>query len=210
MDVYVERGAKKTFACAVDWPGLCRSARDEKAALETLIAYVPRYRRAVGRAFTAPQGFNVVDRVKGDQTTDYGVPNVAPKLDRRPIDDAELKRQIGVLRKCLDAFARAASAAEGKPLATGPRGGGRDVQKMRAHVLEGHRGYLHSLGGPARGIGDIEAAQAAFEGALRARERGDLPAVGPRGGKRFLVRYALRRAAWHALDHAWEIEDRAR
>jgi hypothetical protein len=35
-----------------------------------------------------------------------------------------------------------------------------------------------------------------------------LPAAGPRGGKIWSVRYFVRRTAWHALDHAWEIEDR--
>jgi hypothetical protein len=33
--------------------------------------------------------------------------------------------------------------------------------------------------------------------------------AGPRGGKRWSARYFVRRAAWHVLDHAWEIEDRS-
>ena len=36
-----------------------------------------------------------------------------------------------------------------------------------------------------------------------------LPEKGPRGGTIWLPRYFVRRAAWHVLDHAWEIEDRA-
>src|SRR5438132_1502141 len=36
-----------------------------------------------------------------------------------------------------------------------------------------------------------------------------LPESGPRGGKIWLPRYFVRRVAWHALDHAWEIEDRS-
>jgi hypothetical protein len=31
----------------------------------------------------------------------------------------------------------------------------------------------------------------------------------PLGGRRWPIRYAARRIAWHALDHAWEIEDRS-
>jgi hypothetical protein len=38
LDVYVETGAKRTFAGAVDWPGWCRSGRDEEAAIEALSA----------------------------------------------------------------------------------------------------------------------------------------------------------------------------
>ena len=31
----------------------------------------------------------------------------------------------------------------------------------------------------------------------------------PLAGKRWPARYAAHRIAWHALDHAWEIEDRS-
>lgn len=39
--------------------------------------------------------------------------------------------------------------------------------------------------------------------------QGVAPPSGPRGGKRWPWRYFVRRVAWHALDHAWEIEDRS-
>ena len=41
-EVYLEVARKKTFAGALDWPGWCRSAGDEGAALATLAAYAPR------------------------------------------------------------------------------------------------------------------------------------------------------------------------
>jgi hypothetical protein len=44
---------------------------------------------------------------------------------------------------------------------------------------------------------------------LRASARGEIPAKGPRGGMRWTARKFARRLAWHAIDHAWEIEDRA-
>jgi hypothetical protein len=44
---------------------------------------------------------------------------------------------------------------------------------------------------------------------LSGRISGDVPSVGPRGGSRWLPRYFVRRLAWHDLDHAWEIGDRA-
>jgi hypothetical protein len=40
------------------------------------------------------------------------------------------------------------------------------------------------------------------------RNAGELPDFGPRGGERWPALFAIRRSAWHALDHAWEIEDR--
>jgi hypothetical protein len=45
--------------------------------------------------------------------------------------------------------------------------------------------------------------RAAMLDTLRAAREG-----GPLGGRRWPARYAAHRIAWHALDHAWEIEDR--
>ena len=49
----------------------------------------------------------------------------------------------------------------------------------------------------------------AFVEAVQMREAGELPDQGPRGGVRCTARYAIRHAAWHVLDHTWELEDRA-
>jgi hypothetical protein len=46
------------------------------------------------------------------------------------------------------------------------------------------------------------------EEAVVASTRGEIAPTGPRGGRRWSARTFIRRAAWHALDHAWEIEDR--
>jgi hypothetical protein len=35
--VYLEIGAKRVFACSVDWPGWCRSGKGEDAALGALL-----------------------------------------------------------------------------------------------------------------------------------------------------------------------------
>jgi len=51
--------------------------------------------------------------------------------------------------------------------------------------------------------------RASFLGVLSRRVRGEDPLRTPRSGTLWSPRYAVRRSAWHALDHAWEIEDRA-
>ena len=99
-------------------------------------------------------------------------------------------------------------AAKGKTLTTGPRGGGRTLAKLRDHHVEAEHAYLRQLGGSIPTSASADAIRAGFLDALDARRRGDLPDTGPRGGKRWTVRQAIRRSAWHALDHAWEIEDR--
>lgn len=219
LDVVLEVGAKKTFASVVDWPGWSRSGRDGDAALEAIVAYGPRYRAAMGRmrGLPAPRSIEelgVVERLPGDSGTDYGAPSVAPSADAEPIAGRELDRLVRCLEQARAAFDETAQRLEGVTLRTGPRGGGRNVERMRAHVLEAEIAYAQMLGAripKATGSIDeqLEAVRAAFLEALLGRIDGTVPDRGPRGGARWSPRYAIRRSAWHALDHAWELEDRA-
>ncbi|CAN5693253.1 hypothetical protein BH23CHL7_BH23CHL7_19440 [soil metagenome] len=214
MDVYLETGARRVFASAVDWPGWARAGRDEESALHALIDYAPRYRRIVRSAPALPSDISelhIVERLKGDATTDFGAPGATPAHDGQRPDPDELKVLAGVMRACWKAFDRASRSATGKQLApAGPRGGGRDLEAMIEHVAGAELGYLSSLGGRAERSASAEDVRAAFVEALGARARGELPDRGPRGGRRWPARYAARRAAWHVLDHAWELEDRLR
>jgi hypothetical protein len=218
IPVYLEIGAKRVFAGAVDWPGWSRSGRDEDAALEALLAYGPRYRSAVrpaARGLIVPEtrsALKVRERLEGNATTDFGAPGIPPAADARRLDRAELDRQVALLEGSWRAFDRAARAAEGAELAKGPRGGGRELDAIVRHVIQSEAGYLHMLGvsyagEDALGPSDAGPVRQAVLGALVAAPRSGVP-EGPRGGKRWTVRYFIRRAAWHALDHAWEIEDR--
>jgi hypothetical protein len=206
LDVYIETGAKRVFAVAVDWPGWARSGRDEDAAIDALRAYGGRYAAVIGDA--APpvsDDIRVVDRIGGNATTDFGAPGVVPALDEAPISGEELETRLAILHACWAALDRTAASAGGAALTTGPRGGGRDLHEIIAHVLDAERAYARTVGLPP----DPEIApHDLLEEAIRARARGELAEVGPRGGRRWPARYGIRRAAWHVLDHAWEIEDR--
>jgi hypothetical protein len=74
------------------------------------------------------------------------------------------------------------------------------------HVANAEVAYLSKLGArpPA---GD---ARATIVAVFASRARGELPERTPRSGVLWTPRYFMRRAAWHVLDHAWEIEDRSR
>ena len=221
VDVYLEVGRKRVFAAAIGWPGWCRSGREVPSALQALIDYGPRYAAAVSKVLgdgfepaTHSKDLNVVERLEGDSSTDFGVPHVPPALDSLPLEDRELDRLSKLLQASWQAFDSAARAAASATLRTGPRGGGRDVTKMHAHVLDAEASYVAQLGGhfSASGRGpaaNLELVRQAFLDALGARVRGELPTRGARGGLRWSPRYAIRRSAWHALDHAWEIEDRS-
>jgi hypothetical protein len=125
MQVYTESGAKRAFAGAIEWPGWCRSGRRESDALDRLIEYAPRYADVVSvsvRGFKAPRAVSdlaVVERLRGDTTTDFGAPAVSPTADGRPLDARELKRVISILEASWTAFDRVVEAAAGTQLRKG-------------------------------------------------------------------------------------------
>ncbi len=225
VDVYLEVARKRTFAGAVEWPGWCRAGRGEADALAALLAYGRRYAAAVSAAVSAtdppfvppddPGRFGVVERLEGDATTEFGAPSRAPEADSRPLDEAGLDRQLRILGAAWTALDEQAAAARGLELRKGPRGGGRDLDAILAHVLAAETAYLSRLGArvPPRAPGDPGAGTGlerdAVRDAVTARAHGADPALPSRSGGRWSPRYFVRRAAWHALDHAWEIEDRA-
>jgi hypothetical protein len=220
VEVYLEATGKRAFAGAIDWPGWCRSGKDEGAALESLFGYGPRYARVLkgsGVRFTGParpSTLSVVERMRGDATTDFGAPSIAPEADAAPIDRRWLTRNEAILRACWGSFDRAVAGVTGE-LRKGPRGGGREVDAIVGHVVGAEGGYLRMIAGkpPSFAEDDASAARDPVRAAvLEALERAlvdGIPAKGPRGGARWSARYFVRRDAWHVLDHAWEIEDRS-
>lgn len=142
---FLEIGKKKVFAGAVDWPGWCRWGKDEEAALQALLEYGPRYARIVEGAdvgFEAPSdgsAFEVVERVEGDSTTDFGAPNAALTIDKEPIDEEELRRLERLLKANWTAFDETVEKAQGKELEKGPRGGGRALDGIVDHVMGSSR-----------------------------------------------------------------------
>ena len=131
-----------------------------------------------------------------------------------PLDAEAAERQVAILRACWAALDRAAAAAEGVTLRTGPRGGGRDLPKMLGHVLEAEQAYILKLGSrPPKGDGSrahVAAEREAAVAAFTARALGRPVPDASQTKVLWAPRYFVRRAAWHVLDHAWEIEDRAR
>ncbi len=220
VDAYLEIGNKRTFAGAIEWPGWCRSGRDEAAALQALFDYAPRYAQAISSArlgFPPPadiMALAVVERLKGGATTDFGAPEAAPTADANAMNADTPKRYERLLKACWRTFDAAVDAGTGKELRKGPRGGGRELDKIVEHVLGADVVYLARLGvkleidRSAPAAKRLEQVRRAILQGLAAAVRGELPARGPRGGAHWTPRYFVRRSAWHVLDHAWEIEDR--
>ena len=221
--VYLEAGAKRTFAAAVEWPGWCRGGRREDDALAGLLAYGARYRAALSAAGAGADlalpadvaDLEVVERIAGDATTDFGAPGAAPSADDRPLDARELDRQCSLLGAAWVAFDTAVVAGTGIELRSGPRGGGRSLDAIVEHVRDAEAAYLSRLGARIAplGRGDRAAEFALLRDTvrdtLRARADGGPIERPSRARSLWSPRYFVRRAAWHVLDHAWEIEDRS-
>jgi hypothetical protein len=219
IPTYMEIGAKRTFAGALDWPGWCRAARDEAAALEALHGAGRRYAkvlRGTGLGLEPPKDpsrFTIDERLQGDATTDFGAPSIAPKADARPIEVVELRRSRSILGACWKSFDAAVDGARGKTLAKGSRGGGRDLRKIVDHVVDAEGSYFRMMGRRVEAGREKDLADRTHVAVLEALETTaghGPPQPGPRGGTRWLPRYFVRRVTWHVLDHAWEIEDRAK
>jgi hypothetical protein len=213
VPVYLEIGEKRVFASALDWPGWTRSARDEQRALETLAAYAPRYASVpkaarIEFAIDAKPSFKVVERVKGNATTDFGAPGIHAPSDTKSLTATEVERICALLAASWKVFDAAVAKAPAE-LRKGPRGGGRDRDKIADHILDAESAYARKLGlklkTPRRGDkAAVQLTRRAILDAIRAS------AGGPQAGqKRWPPRYGARRMAWHLLDHAWEIEDRS-
>lgn len=206
LRVYLEAAPKRVFACSLDWPGWCRAARTEADALETLLRYATRYRPVARRAGESSPSddarIEIVERLPGSSGTEFGVPGAFPTDDRRPVDEAEADRLARLVEA---AWARFDEVAAGAPeaLRKGPRGGGRDRSKVVEHVNGADDAYAREIGLTERPK-DVARLRAAVLEILRTPSDGS-----PVAGRRWTQRYAARRIAWHALDHAWEIEDRS-
>jgi hypothetical protein len=210
-EVYLEVGSKKVFAASLDWPGWGRFAKNEGEAIEALAAYGERYEpiaSAAGFSFPAAPRFTVVERVPGTPTTEFGAPDGRPAADSAPVTKANASRHTKLLQAAWAAFEDCSSTAP-ESLRKGPRGGGRDRDKMIHHVVEAEAAYARKIGVKHRppAIDDkeaIEALRAEVLAVLAKPSDGD-----PLTDNGWTARYAARRFVWHVLDHLWEMEDRA-
>lgn len=209
----LEATPKRTFASALDWPGWSRAGRDEAVAVAALAASAGRYEivaREAGLAFgpVASGDIEVAERLPGTATTAFGAPDVVFAMDARPTDAADGERLATLVRAAWAFLDRVAAIAPGE-LRKGPRGGGRNRDAIVAHVVAAESAYARRIGLRLRepdpgDVGSAAAIRAAIVDVLaRPTDGGAIP------GGRWPARYAARRIAWHVLDHAWEIEDRA-
>jgi hypothetical protein len=218
IGVCLEVTPKQTFASALDWPGWCRGGRDEGAALEALASYAERYAPVAERAgirFASTVAFDVVERVPGGPTTAFAAPEcrrpfpqVTAEAERAKMTPAAAQRLVGLVAAAWATFDEVAAASPTE-LRKGPRGGGRDRDELIDHVIGAETAYARKLGVKVKqpAIDDIAAIEELREAiAAVAGAASDGSPVVPND---WTTRYAARRIAWHVLEHAWEMHDRA-
>ena len=209
VPVTIETVDTKVFASAIDWPGWSRSGKGEPQALEALVAQAARYATVARRAglhfpdALSVDDMEIVERVAGDASTTFGVPGRVTESDLRPATSAQAERIAHLVQAAWDTLADVVAAAPAE-LRKGPRGGGRDRDKMVAHVEDAERAYVRKIGLRPPANAPMDAVRAEVIEVFRLGTDGS-----PLPGGTWPLRYAARRFAWHVLDHAWEIEDRS-
>jgi hypothetical protein len=197
---------------ALDWPGWGRSGKTEDDALEALAGYAERYAKVVagcGVDFDPAMAahLDVIEKVEGNRTTEFGAPAMFVSADDDRVSQKDAERTAVLVEACWDALDAMASKSRAS-LTKGPRGGGRDRDKMLDHVISAEAAYGRKFGvkHKAPSIDDKEAIAAMRSGLLQVI--GNKSDGGRPSEKGWPVAYAARRIAWHATDHAWEMEDR--
>ncbi|HEX6800465.1 MAG TPA: hypothetical protein VF116_22325 [Ktedonobacterales bacterium] len=210
---------KQVAAVAPDWPGLERGAKTGEAAVARLQAYLPRYApvaklAGMGAQFAAiaaaaPTAIvDVVEQYPGTGSTDFwGISFAFSDIDRQDLSRDELERELTLMQACWAFFddVRARVSAE---LRKGPRGGGRDRDRIARHVLGAEQDWAAKLGlRTAEGVPltdeGLRAHRDAYCAAIRAHH-----AQGNKPARTWPLRYLIRHTAYHTLDHAWEMEDK--
>ena len=216
MRTVIERGpkGKKVVAFAVDWPGWSRGAKTPEAALEVLESYRARYRPlavAVGRAkeFDAAGALSIVEDHIGTGSTDFWGISFAPcDHEPEPMEDVELERKLAVLQACW-AYFDAVGTQVSAEMRKGPRGGGRDRDRIIRHTIRTEsEEFAKQLGirvpeEAALTPKGLREHRARYLAAMRAYNTGE--------GKRMRswnLPFLIRHSAFHTLDHAWEMEDK--
>src|SRR3954462_1797678 len=213
----LERGpkGKRAVAFGVDWPGWSRGARSAELALEALESYRERYRpvarlAGMAREFDAAGPLEVVEDRVGTGSTGFRRISFSPSAtEHGPLDEAELERGITLLRACW-AFFDGVAARVSPEMRKGPRGGGRDRDRIIRHTVRTEsEDFAKQVGiripeEAALTPDGLRQHRQAYVAAMRAYNAGEVK----RRMRSWTLPFLIRHSAYHTLDHAWEMEDK--
>jgi hypothetical protein len=214
LRVILELGKKRrVVAGAMDWPGLDRWGTSEDDALQKLLAYVPRYagvakRAGMANALARARDAEVVERVPGSSSTDFwGIAHVPSQIEREVLSATDLERRLELLGACWAYFDDVAARASSQ-LRPGPRSAGRSRDQIIRHVYISEPEQFSrkvEVRTPPQDVmtpAGLARHRQAYLEAIRAYNDEGKPA------RSWPIQFLIRRTAHHAMDHAWEMEDR--
>jgi hypothetical protein len=213
----IERGPKdkRSVAFGLDWPGWSRGAKSADLALETLESYRERYRPVaalaeMAREFDAAGPLEIVEERVGTGSTDFWGISFSPSAaEQGPTGEAEFERAITLLRACW-AFFDGVAARVSSEMRKGPRGGGRDRDRIISHTIRTEsedfatRVGLRIPEGAALSPDGLRQHRETYVAGMRAYNAGEVT----RRMRSWTLPFLIRHSAYHTLDHAWEMEDK--
>ncbi len=215
MRVTLESGPKdkKVVAVAPDWPGLERGAKTGTAAIERLQSYLPRYAKVAKLAgmdaeFAAITDVDVVERYKGTGSTDFwGISFAFSSIDAQDMSSEKLERELTLMQACWKYFDDVRSRVSAE-MQKGPRGGGRDRDRIVLHVCATEQEWANKLG-----VGNKQGERITDAKGLKVFRRDYCKAIRTfhsegKMARTWPLRFLIRHTAFHTLDHAWEMEDK--
>jgi hypothetical protein len=213
----IERGPKEKRAVAfgIDWPGWSRGAKSAEFALEVLESYRERYRPVASlagmtREFAAAGPLEIVEDRVGTGSTDFWGISFSPSAaEQGPMGEAELERGITLLRACW-AFFDGVAARVSPEMRKGPRGGGRDRDRIIRHTIRTEsEDFAKQVGlripeEAALTPDGLRQYREAYVVAMRAYNAGEVS----QRMRSWTLPFLIRHSAYHTLDHAWEMQDK--
>jgi hypothetical protein len=214
LRVILEIGKKRrVVAGAMDWPGLDRWGTSEDDALEKLTSYLPRYaavakQAGMADAFARARDIEVVERLPGSSSTDFwGIAHVPSEIEREVLAPGDLERRLELLRACWACFDDIAARVS-EELRPGSRSAGRSRDQIIRHVLisepeqMSRKVEVRTDPGIVLTPDGLARHRQAYLEAIRAYNAEGRPA------RSWPIAFLVRRTAYHAMDHGWEMEDR--
>ena len=213
----VERGpkGKRSVAFAIDWPGWSRGAKSAELAVEILETYRERYRAVAQLAgmaaeFDAAGPLQIVEDRVGPGSVDFWGISFSPSAtEQGPMSEAELERGFTLLRACW-AFFDSVAARVSPEMRKGPRGGGRDRDRIIRHAIRTEsEDFAKQVGlripdGAALTPEGLRRHRESYVAAMRAYNAGEVA----KRMRSWTLPFLIRHSAFHTLDHAWEMEDK--
>jgi hypothetical protein len=160
--------------------------------------------------FEAAGPLEITEERVGTGSTDFwGISFSPSSTEHGPMSDAEFDRAVTLLRACWEFFDGVAARVSPE-MRRGPRGGGRDRDRIIRHTIRNESEEFAKQ----VGIRIPEEAALSPDGlrqhrkdyiiAMRAYNAGEVT----RKMRSWTLPFLIRHSAYHTLDHAWEMEDK--